>query len=114
MVNLMDAFKVAADADGSRPPKETVNARVIALALFGALSAVMYGYDTGMRFSYDPLAPANKPGFIGGVITLPGFITDFDLATKSAAYVTDYSSNVVATFQVRLSSRVAYANYTPC
>lgn len=47
MVNLLSAFKVKPDANGSLPPKETVNGRIIALALFGASAAMLFGYDLG-------------------------------------------------------------------
>jgi hypothetical protein len=39
-------------------------------------------------------------GFIGGVVTLPAFKSDFHLNTKSAAAQTAFSSNVVSVFQV--------------
>ncbi|RSH90435.1 hypothetical protein EHS25_001040 [Saitozyma podzolica] len=84
MVNLLSAFKVKPDANGSLPPKETVNSRIIALALFGASAAMLFGYDLG---------------FIGGVVTLPAFKSDFHLNTKSAAAQTAFSSNVVSVFQ---------------
>lgn len=47
MVNLLSAFKVHPDPFGNLPPKETVNARIIALALFGSCAAVLFGYDLG-------------------------------------------------------------------
>lgn len=84
MVNLRQAFKIHPDASGQLPPKETVNGRVIALGFFGAAAAIMYGYDLG---------------FIGGVITLPAFLHDFDLTNAPKSYVTDFSSNVVSVFQ---------------
>lgn len=48
MVNLLSAFKVKPLPNGRPVPKETVNWRIIALALFGAGSAVLFGYDLGM------------------------------------------------------------------
>jgi len=47
MVNLLSAFKVKPLPNGRPVPKETVNWRIIALALFGAGSAVLFGYDLG-------------------------------------------------------------------
>jgi hypothetical protein len=47
MVNLLSAFQVKPDANGHLPPKETVNSRIIALALFGASAAMLFGYDLG-------------------------------------------------------------------
>lgn len=47
MVNLLSAFKVQPDANGNLPPKETVNARTIILALFGTANALLFGYDLG-------------------------------------------------------------------
>jgi MFS family permease len=38
-------------------------------------------------------------GFIGGVVTLPAFLHDFDLTNAPKSYVTDFSSNVVSVFQ---------------
>ncbi|KAL7420951.1 hypothetical protein Q5752_004905 [Cryptotrichosporon argae] len=84
MVNLLAAFRVAPDQYGNLPPPETVNLRIIVLAVFGAMAATLFGYDLG---------------FIGGVVTLPAFLDDFDLSTKSAAAQTAFSSNVVSVFQ---------------
>lgn len=95
MVNLRDAFKIHPDASGQLPPKETVNNRVIALGMFGACAAIMYGYDLGESSSIT----SSSPGFIGGVITLPAFLNDFDLTKAPKDYVTDFSSNVVSVFQ---------------
>jgi hypothetical protein len=47
MLNLRSAFRIHPDASGYIPPKETVNNRVIALGMFGACAAIMYGYDLG-------------------------------------------------------------------
>ena len=41
-------------------------------------------------------------GFIGGVVTLPAFLKDYNLETASAAKVTAFSSNVVSVFQVSI------------
>lgn len=40
-----------------------------------------------------------SPGFIGGVITLPAFLADFDLTNANKDFVTNFSSNVVSVFQ---------------
>jgi len=47
MVNLRKAFHTSVDPGAPVPPKETVNARIIVLALFGACAAVLFGYDLG-------------------------------------------------------------------
>ncbi|WVR04206.1 hypothetical protein IAU60_001206 [Kwoniella sp. DSM 27419] len=84
MVNLIKALRPTAEPGAMAPPKETVNARIIILAIFGACAAVLFGYDLG---------------FIGGVVTLPAFLKDFDLTHKSAEERTAFASNVVSVFQ---------------
>lgn len=100
MVNLRQAFKVHPDASGFVPPKEVTNNRVIALGMFGACAAIMYGYDLGksspLLFILTLLISL---GFIGGVITLPAFLSDFDLTNANKDFVTNFSSNVVSVFQ---------------
>lgn len=86
MVNLLHAFRTAPIAGTAAPPREVVNARIIILALVGACAAILFGYDLG---------------FIGGTITLPAFVKDFDMTHESAADKTAFESNVVSVFQVR-------------
>ena len=52
MVNLLSAFKVTPDQHGNLPPKETVNMRVITLAIFGSFAAMLFGYDLGVYLYY--------------------------------------------------------------
>ncbi len=47
MVNLLHAFAVKPDQHGQLPPKETVNIRIILLALTGSCAAILFGYDLG-------------------------------------------------------------------
>jgi hypothetical protein len=102
MPNLLAAFKVTPDQYGNLPPKETVNARIIALALFGACAAILFGYDLG-KFSLKLKSSYilnRHAGFIGGVVSLPAYLKDFDLNHAAPAKVTAFSSNVVSVFQV--------------
>ena len=84
MVNLLTVFRTSHDPTVAPPPKEVVNSRVILLGLYGSFCAILFGYDLG---------------FIGGVLVLPSFVKDYDLATASAASRTAFNSNVVSVFQ---------------
>ncbi len=47
--------------------------------------------------TYPSLPPLT--GFIGGAVTLPAFLKDYDLANKSVQVQTDFQSNIVSVFQ---------------
>ncbi|ORX37073.1 general substrate transporter [Kockovaella imperatae] len=84
MVNLLEAFRPTLIPGAPVPPKEVVNYRIVLLGLFGAFCAILFGYDLG---------------FIGGIVVLPSFNKDFNLADASAATKTAVQSNVVSVFQ---------------
>lgn len=47
MVNLLKAFRPTVESGAMAPPKETINARIVTLGVFGAAAAVLFGYDLG-------------------------------------------------------------------
>ncbi|KAK4054712.1 hypothetical protein OIV83_000636 [Microbotryomycetes sp. JL201] len=82
---LFAKFRTPEPAPGHvEPPPETMNFRILLVALVGLSAASLFGYDLG---------------FVGGTVALPSFIEDFGYKGRSAEDLAAFQSNVIAVFQ---------------
>ncbi|CAH0051734.1 unnamed protein product [Clonostachys solani] len=77
-------FKRPKDDSTNPAPPEVYNWRIYALAASAAMGSAMFGYDSA---------------FIGGTMSLPAFMSRFQLSTASGDQLAALKANIVSTFQ---------------